>query len=66
MVTFLEWHKLAARAQDLARSALEMLRHPGAKTKAKADAQSMLDQLVKMGFSPSDSPARRADGDGKG
>lgn len=64
-MTFLQWHKLAAMAQDLARSALAMLRHPGSKTKVTADAQSMLDHLVTMGFSPSDKASKRGDGDGR-
>jgi hypothetical protein len=66
IVTLLQWHRLAAKAQGLARSALEMLRHPGSTAKATADAQSMMDHLARMGFTPSETPSTRSAHDGKG
>jgi hypothetical protein len=64
MVSLLNWHHLAAKAQALSRSAYEALRSPASRNKAMHDAQSIFDHLSGMGFRRShrDHGERKGDG----
>lgn len=54
-MTFLHWHRTAAKAQFLARSAFDALRDPAHRAKATQAAQAMFDCLASLGFKRSGS-----------
>ncbi|WP_206239879.1 hypothetical protein [Novosphingobium terrae] len=65
MANLLNWHRLAAKAQALSRSAYEALRRPTSMGRAKQDAQSIFDHLTDMGFHKSGRDRHEKQGDGK-
>ncbi|WP_068081163.1 hypothetical protein [Novosphingobium rosa] len=65
MINLLNWHRLAAKAQALSRSAYEALKRPASMEKARQEAQSTFDHLAEMGFRKSSADHVKRHHDGK-